>query len=62
MGTLEQRPLWTPLAHFFGSARIFFMGKVVNLTDLLGWVEKKSPRVRGGLFFGSGEVGDGVTF
>ena len=54
-GTLEQRPLWTPLALFLG-AQVFFMGKVVNLADLLGWVKKVTAFWRW-LFFGSGEFG-----
>ena len=59
-GTLEQRPLWTPLALFLG-AQGFFMGKVVNLADSPGWVKKVTACSRW-LFFGSGELGDGLRF
>ena len=55
-GTLEQRPLWTPLALFLG-AQGFFMGKVVNLADSPGWVKKVTAGSRW-LFFGTGEMGD----
>ncbi len=38
-GTLEQRPLWTPLALLLG-ARAFFMWEYINLADSPGWVKK----------------------
>lgn len=51
-GTLEQRPLWTPLALFLG-AQGFFMWKVINLADLPGWVKKVTAFSRW-LFLGTG--------
>ena len=52
MGTLEQRPLWTPLALFLG-AQGFFVWKVINLADSPGWVKKVTACSRW-LFFGTG--------
>ena len=60
-GTLEQRPLWTPLALFLG-AQGFLCGKL--LTWRIRQVgSKKSPRVRGGFFsvLGVGGLWDGFT-
>ena len=56
MGTLEQRPLWTPLALFL-RARGFFIWKVINLADSPGWVKKVTACSRW-LFFGIGWLGD----
>ena len=53
-------PSGHPLRFFWG-AQGFFMGKVVNLADLLGWVKKVTAFWRW-LFFGSGELGDELRF
>ena len=37
------------------------MGKGINLADLPGWVKKVTAGSRW-LFFGSGELGDGLCF
>ena len=55
-GTLEQRPLWTPLALFLG-AQGFFVWKVINLANSPGWVKKVTAFSRW-LFFGTDELGD----
>ena len=60
-GTLEQRPLWTPLTLFL-EAQGFLCGKL--LTWLIRQVgSKKSPRVRGGFFsvLDVGGLWDGFT-
>ena len=51
-GTLEQRPLWTPLALFLG-AQGFFVWKVINLANSPGWIKKVTAFSRW-LFFGIG--------
>ena len=55
-GTLEQRPLWTPLALFLG-AQGFFVWKVINLANSPDWVKKVTAFSRW-LFFGTDELGD----
>ena len=53
-------PSGHPLRFFFRSAS-FFMWEYINLADSPGWVKKVTACSRW-LFFGSGELGDGLCF